>query len=475
MSSVSNASIRALPNAGITAAVADRSPALRALSYLIHVPAGAIATLVSPKLERVLVAIVLLNVPLQIEKHFFVREDARDLGSIGGLGISVTTIALAGLYLAWLVEAAVRRRPLPVAVGDRLGVILPAALFVLVSATSLLFAEDAGLGGFAVWSSFEELLVCLYIARFVTGQRDVSFVLRLLSIGLILESALMLAQAAGLAGDIDFYGFKARADFAGSHRISGTLGSPNPAAAYLAMMIGLVASSLFSRQSRGDKCLAAIGLAGAILALIFTLSRGGWCAFLVGFAMLMTFGGSRVRRKGAVVVGLLIILFVLPLAPAIHERLTGDDNGAGAARMPLNRLAIAMIADHPLLGIGANNFPLAMQPYVAHNFSGEFLYCVHNSYLLVCSETGIIGCLVFVWFLAGIVRQGLKRTGTRGAFGMTALGCSAAVTGLMVQMNLDPLRTGAATHLLWLFAGLVVAINAIDREGNLSTKGLDEL
>jgi len=205
--------------------------------------------------------------------------------------------------------------------------------------------------------------------------------------------------------------------------------------------------------------------------LIFTLSRGGWCAFLVGFAAVIAFSGSRVGRRSAAAASLLIILLVLPLAPAIHERLASDDNGSGAARMPLNRLAFAMIMDHPLLGVGANNFPVAMQPYVAHSFSGDFLYCVHNAFLLVCSETGIVGGLIFAWFLVGIVRQGLKGTRARGAVGLTALGCGAAVAGLMVQMNVDPLRTGAAIHLVWLFAGLIVAIKNVDEGDDLRTEG----
>ena len=49
---------------------------------------------------------------------------------------------------------------------------------------------------------------------------------RALLVGLVTQSMLMLAQVAGVLGTIDLYGLKARAEFAGDSRVSGTLGSP---------------------------------------------------------------------------------------------------------------------------------------------------------------------------------------------------------------------------------------------------------
>jgi O-antigen ligase len=270
----------------------------------------------------------------------------------------------------------------------------------------------------------------------------------------------MLAQAGGLVGDIDFYGIKARAEFAGDSRVSGTIGSPNPAAAYLAMMMAVALGVLLAGVGRRDKYLAGIGLAAATLPLIFTLSRGGWLSFFVALTTVVIFGGRRVPRKALRVIAVVLVLLVLPFTGAIKERLESDDNGSAAARMPLNHLAGVMIKDHPLLGVGANNFAVAMKPYLAHGFSGDFLYTVHNTYLLVWTETGIGGLIALVWLLSAIVLQGLKCWQSRDSlFAPLALGCTAAVLGFMVQLLFDPYRGGAATHLLWLFAGLITVMN----------------
>jgi putative inorganic carbon (hco3(-)) transporter len=418
-----------------------------------------IRILITRKVQRVLLAIVVLNFPFQIQKHFFLREDAAELGSLGGLQISLTNIALLGLYVAWLIEIVLRARSSAPLRRARSKLTLPAALFLLLNVVSLVVAGDVALGTFQVWSVLVLFLLYLYVAECAASREDVLFIVRILLIGLIPQCCLMLAQAGGLVGDFQFYGIKARTEFVGDRRISGTIGSPNPAAAYLAMMMVVALGVILADVRRVDKCLAGAGLALASLSLIFTLSRGGWISFLVGIAAMMIFAWRRVPWKTVGAVVAVPVLLAIPFRGVIAERLNSDDNGSAAARMPLNELAAAMIADHPLLGVGANNFPLAMQPYLRQSFSGEFLYTVHNTYLLVCAETGIGGLIAFVWFLFAIVRQGSRCWRMRNPlFAPIALGCAAAVMGFMVQMNFDPFGSGAAVDLLWLFAGLTTAM-----------------
>jgi O-antigen ligase len=279
---------------------------------------------------------------------------------------------------------------------------------------------------------------------------------------MLLQSVLMLAQISGAIGDLDFYGIKARAEFAGDSRVSGTLGSPNPAAAYLGMMMVLCYGALFARLRRVDRYLVRISLALAAAPLVFTLSRGGWMLFITGVMAVSLGAWRRVRVRKVAWFALVVLMFALVFRGAIVDRLYGDDNGSAAARMPLNRLAAVMIEDHPIMGFGANNFALAMQPYVPLGFRGDFLYTVHNKYLLVWAEDGLAGLIAFIWLLLAILVAGWRcwKLGDP-VLSPLALGCAAAVAGLMVQMNFDPLREGAESHLVWLFAGLIVAMTRL--------------
>src|ERR1051325_5014106 len=47
--------------------------------------------LASESVQRVLLAIVVLDIPFQFGTHFFYREDDAALGALGGLSISATT------------------------------------------------------------------------------------------------------------------------------------------------------------------------------------------------------------------------------------------------------------------------------------------------------------------------------------------------------------------------------------------------
>jgi O-antigen ligase len=436
-----------------------------ALSLALSALAFPAVALTSRKLQRALLAVVVLNISWQIQKHFFLREDVADLGSLGGLQASLGNIALAGLYVAWLIESVTRRGSRDSVRRHLSAVTVSAALFLLFNAVSLLVASDATLGAFEVVSVLERFLLYIYIANKVSSREDVLFILRILLIGLIIQSVLMLAQAAGLIQTIDWNGIKARTDFAGDPRVSGTLGSPNPAAAYLAMNMTFAFAVLLSGVGRVDKCLSSVGLFLALLPLLFTSSRGGWLSFLAGFITVLLVSRSRAPRTLVAITVVALIFVATSFVGPVGERLVGDDRGSAAARMPLNHLALAMIEEHPMLGVGSNNFSVAMQPYLAHAFTGDFVYTVHNTYLCVWAETGIGGLIAFVWFLFSVLYRALRVWLLRDyALAFMSLGCAAAIMGFMIQMNFDPFRSGGASHLIWLFGGLVTVMYRLSRK-----------
>jgi O-antigen ligase len=462
-------SIRQVPHA-----VPSRTPERfysNAVAWLIvPVALPVFGIITSRTARRVLLAVAILNIQARVSKHLFLREDALNLGSLGGLEISLTNIALIGLYLAWLAGISIRSRSVLPQRRSPSKVTLPAALLLCFFSLSLFAADDVALGIFLVCSVLVQFLLYWYVVQTVTTREDVLFIVRILFIGLVLQSVFMLAQSGGLVGDIDSFGIKALAEFAGENRVSGTIGSPSHAAAYLAMMMVFALGVLLSDVGKADKYLAGVGLAAATLPLIFTLSRGGWISFLVGLATIVIFGGRRVPRKAVAAAFLALLLLSIPFRGVISERLYGDDKGSAASRIPLNDLAGAMIADHPLLGVGANNFALAMEPYRAQSFTGDFFYTVHNTYLLVWTETGIGGLVAFVWFLIAIIRQGSRCWKSRDPLlSPLALGCVAAIVGLTVQMNFEPFGSGAAVDVLWLFAGLVTSMTHLtERPGGVS-------
>jgi O-antigen ligase len=132
-------------------------------------------------------------------------------------------------------------------------------------------------------------------------------------------------------------------------------------------------------------------------------------------------------------------------------------------------LAFRIFADHPVLGVGANNFSVAMGPYLTPEFRHGFLYAVHDKYLLVLCETGIGGLAAFLAFLFAALRRGWQCWNFSDSFlSPLALGFTVGIAGHMVHMNVDIFRGRPMQQMIWLVAALLVAIQRIEAKASVS-------
>jgi putative inorganic carbon (HCO3(-)) transporter len=396
---------------------------------------------------RVLLAVVVLDIPLQLGTHLYYREEDAALGALGGLSISATTLALAGLYASRFISALAapnraERRPMEIN--------LPLVLYVGFSALSLLVAQDVGLSFFEVFLNLQMYLLFLYVANFVRTRKDVVYLVTLLLGSCILESLIIIVLSfTGMPSTlwgIPTHIYMDPGSARGFARIGGTLGSPNQTAGYFSLLLAPAASLLFTRLGKARKWLARAVLALGGTALIFTFSRGGWIAF--AFSLTLLFLCSWRRRgfsvKAPIVILLVLVLLYLPFHTAISMRILGDDRGSAESRIPLMKLAFRIIEDNPVFGVGSNNFQF---------------YAVHNKYLLVLAETGIGGFLAYLAFLLGTLRKGWRCWKLNDLLlSPIALGFMAALAGHMVQMGVEVFRGRPITQLVWLVAGLLAAM-----------------
>lgn len=440
-----------------------RSLAANSLAMSIVSPFLALANETVPK---ILLAVVILDTPLEIGTHFFYREQDAAMGAYGGLSISATTLALFGLYLSWFFRRlAAKRTDLQPAVQFNAALLL----YVAITALSVVVASDVSLSLFEVYLVVEAYLVYLYVANNVRTERDVLFVVSLLMASCLLESAIMIAMsrtvtAATAAPNLPIHLHVDPITRGDVMRVGGTVGSSNFAAAYLTMSIATAAGVLFASLARAYKWLAAAVLGVGPVALVFTLSRGGWIALTVSITLLCALVWRRrgLSLKAPLIAILALTLLYLPFHSLIAARFFGDDKGSAESRIPLMHLAFRIIEDNPVLGVGANNFTVAMGPYLTSEFRKEFLFAVHNKYLLVFSETGIGGFAAYVAFLIGTLRKGWKCWQFGNDFlSPVALGIAVGIAGHMCHMTVDVFRGRPTQQLLFLLAALISAVYRI--------------
>jgi O-antigen ligase len=144
--------------------------------------------------------------------------------------------------------------------------------------------------------------------------------------------------------------------------------------------------------------------------LFLTFSRGAW---LVGLPAAMLFLGAMKGRQvalamlAAVVIG---VLLLIPLAGTDRiASLLNPQEGTSFIRLSLWQSAVAMIRDHPLQGVGLDQFLYHYPTYMLEAAAQEpNLSHPHNILLDYWTRLGIAGVLTIIWFIASYFQRSRK-------------------------------------------------------------------
>lgn len=425
-------------------------------------------------LRRLLLAALIFDVPFSVGHHFFYNLDAAKLGSLGGLDISLTTLAVPTLYALWVGSALARRGN-----GARpwFGPAIPLAIYVGFAILSIRQSSSPSLSVFELFMLVQSLMIFIYVASTVRTREDVIFMLVILASAVLLESMLMVATYV-TKHDFSFAGISTRLDAATSaadnvSRVGGTVGGPNAAAAFLDLLLAPVLSLALAPVRRAYRLIAASAFALGCVGLVLTLSRGGWIAVAVSCSIVVAYSWYRgwIPGFGPAAVIVVLVLALIVFRNELLVRFLKNDSGAASSRIPLMVLALHMIRDHPIFGVGANNFGINIAKYATPEFGADWLYTVHNKYLLIWAEDGIFALVAFVTFLLATLRSGWRcRKINDQVLGLIAVGLTTGLLGQMFHMAVDILNGQQQVQLLVIVAGLIAALVAIKRETDIATR-----
>ncbi len=409
-------------------------------------------------IKRVLVSALLLEMAVPIDRYYQHDEAVAALNSTSGYNVSLGTLALFVLAVLLVAErlAGIRRLPTPVP-------LIPQAstVYLVVVAASVLWALAPALAVAELVLLVQAIVGYACLVTIMRTRQDVTMLLTLLTAGLLVQSLLVLGAMA-LGGEFVMEPIAVRLVHG---RAGGTFGSPNVLGSYITFMLAPTLALIAMRVSRLHDLLAwaALLLGGA--ALILSESRGAWIGSAIALSVFVPVGIRRKWLSTRLVVGLMAagVAALAAFGPTILGRLAAFDNPAAQARFPLYRLAWSVIADHPILGVGANNFATAMSNHLTVDFSTAWISTVHNKYLLVWSETGLIGLVAFGAVLAGVLWCGLRLGRMIGSplspLGITVVG---SFLGVMFHMLVELFHGRVQIQVLWVIAALVQAALAVE-------------
>lgn len=257
----------------------------------------------------------------------------------------------------------------------------------------------------------------------------------------------------------------------GGFRFSGTYSNPN-AFAQLMAPISVLLLAYFVVGPAGRLKLASLLCSGlSLLMLQGSFSRGGWisAAAAYGLFLVILVLRGRLDFRYLVWIGLLMGLLGVVFHQQILARLHFDDASAHS-RIYLNAIAWHMIQAYPILGIGANTFPFVMKEFYYPGLQvHEWLHTVHNQYLLVWSEMGILGIVSFLWLLWGsIVRAFGNLRGRNDDLSIMGLALALALLASSIHMLVDMFVAPGNLVLMWLyFAALAHLVAGVKRREEL--------
>jgi putative inorganic carbon (hco3(-)) transporter len=423
-----------------------------AFALAMSLPLAAIS---SERFRRVMTAAAIIDTSLQIDINFRYNDLYAALGAFGGYNLSVTTFALLGIYLSLALDWVTRPwQALHIRCGRA------AVAFVIVSALSLLVARNVELAAAELFLLVQMFLLYLYIASSTHTREQLRWVFVALLIGALLQVGLFAVLVAS-GHSIILPGFDARLDTSGpaGFRVGGSIGSPNNAGAFFAFMTVMAVAVFLQHADRNLRRLALLTILGGLICLLLTFSRGAWIAFVCGMIILLAVHFRAKRRSILVAFGIVAGLAATVVAGSeqVRSRIFADDRGAAYARIPLMKMAGQVIGDHPVFGVGMNNYPVVVNQY-ARTFAGEWVSSVHNKYLLVWAETGTLGFIAFVCFVGGTLHSAWKSWKSSDRVLSSYAGALfAGFIVLSLHMCFDLFRGRPVVQLLWIAAALVMA------------------
>lgn len=455
--------------------IGDRSLALFAAAYAAGLLVAAYAAHRWPMATLVASTLVILA-DLVITGR--IAPDGLDLGVIG---LSEPLLAVVGVVIA---IGAIRRGTFLEAMRDP--VLALSALFVVMSVISAVANQvPPQVAALGIVMTVDAIAI-YFVARMAPADETG----RAIAIGAIVGTVVVVCLF-GIGQVIvapSLLGFSAmQGQFGEGVRITSIIGHPNMVATLVGIGVPFTAFAARHLASTRGRWIARAALLVLLVALIWTFSRGGWLAVGVG----TTVGLLLVDWRAIPIFFVALALAwgaatIAPRAVAVPDDPSGPTtSGSGGpsivdstvdrigslsdrndTRGRYLRDGLRIVAANPLLGVGPGRYggaaaTITESPVYEQYDATLFGYrTVHNFWLHLGGEGGLLGAAVFVTMILGVLVRflrvaresvGLRRIIVGGAATMLIVSSLHGVTEMTFEGNMPAL-------LIWLLLGIAAPL-----------------
>ncbi|MDJ0781170.1 MAG: O-antigen ligase family protein [Desulfosarcinaceae bacterium] len=238
----------------------------------------------------------------------------------------------------------------------------------------------------------------------------------------------------------------------------------------LCLVIAMLLSHDYTR--RWEFWYYALSLPLILLGLGISISRGPMLSALITLLLILVI---RLRRRGVLICGLILVFsgLLIVSTPDLKNRYVelvdkswADPHTSVGVRIPLWKVAVKIIADHPIFGIGERNF---RQVALAHLETPlHTMAHAHNAYLQFALTHGIPAFCVLAYLLARIFLVATRKALSAAPFGLASLAvlCVFLLEGLTENVLGD-------SEVAMLFFSLMGAFTGLFQRDRLPLRAAD--
>jgi O-antigen ligase len=194
-----------------------------------------------------------------------------------------------------------------------------------------------------------------------------------------------------------------------NHRITGFMSHWMTFAGLLMLVfVALVAHALSVGMRRSWWAIPA----GALIAsgMVLSETRNTLLGALAALALMLVLA----RRYRALAAAAAIVLLLYSTSPPrMRNRIVAGfdlDHDHTRPRVELFRTALRLIADRPMFGVGPGSVASDAPSYrVSTEYPDGAYVHMHNNFLQIAAERGIPGLLLWIWFIARLASDSIKR------------------------------------------------------------------
>lgn len=353
------------------------------------------------------------------------------------------------------------------------------ATLIVFEVLSLVNAVYFDVGAFQVLSSLRVFAVMAIVIDFARTEKDIWWIVKGMMVAYainVIFAGIQLLNGGPLGlshlGETQI-DFRAHVDIGGYIEgvyVSGFTGGPYSLAGYLVLILPLIIAQVFTK-GLNHKGLIIAQLGYGVVLLILAGSRGALLAFVLSViamgGMLLLRGDFKLRFD--IIAGFLALLMLIGFlfGERIYLRFfVSNALESATTRMLYMQVALNVIGQNPLVGVGIANFAPTMAGsstiFSVYNLWAAYGRPVHNVVLLWTAETGIPGAafLLLCWFWALRVTFGLfMKPGLNPSLRYLALGLFTSFVGIIIHAQSDIIFRGAVVFMYYgVYLGLIGAL-----------------